>query len=82
MKKALVYGGGRFIGSHIVKLITDILGKSIMINNIQDPEGVRGRNSDNNPIYSKLKWKPTSPLKKGLEQTYEWIDSQVRMTLA
>jgi GDP-D-mannose 3',5'-epimerase len=66
--------------NNLVNLIADISGKSILINNIPGPEGVRGRNSDNKLIYSKLKWKPISPLRKGLEQTYEWIDSQVKVS--
>ncbi|HDY89393.1 MAG TPA: NAD-dependent epimerase/dehydratase family protein [bacterium] len=57
--------------------IMKIDGKSVSINHIDGPLGVRGRNSDNRLIYSKLGWKPTWPLEKGLEKTYIWIEKQV-----
>ncbi|HEB73866.1 MAG TPA: NAD-dependent dehydratase, partial [Candidatus Desulfofervidus auxilii] len=39
---------------------------------------VRGRKSDNRLIYNKLGWKPTQPLRVGLEKTYRWIEEQVK----
>jgi nucleoside-diphosphate-sugar epimerase len=54
-----------------------IAGKKLNIRHIQGPLGVRGRNSDNTLIYKELKWKPTQPLKVGLEKTYAWISKQV-----
>ena len=41
------------------------------------PQGVRGRNSDNTLILSKLGWEPRIPLYKGMEATYAWIAQQV-----
>jgi len=38
--------------------------------------GVRGRNSDNRLIRSKLKYDPVYSLEKGIAQTYTWIESQ------
>jgi len=38
---------------------------------------VRGRNSNNDLIQEKLKWKPSQDLKKGLTVTYNWINNQV-----
>ena len=58
-------------------LIADIAGKSIQIEHIQGPEGVRGRNSDNNLIQEKLGWAPSATLRSGLEVTYAWIAEQV-----
>lgn len=40
------------------------------------PQGVAGRNSDNTFIKSVLKWEPTLPFSKGLEKTYHWIEKQ------
>ncbi|HLG87236.1 MAG TPA: NAD-dependent epimerase/dehydratase family protein [Alphaproteobacteria bacterium] len=37
------------------------------------PKGVRGRNSDNTMIRSKLGWAPSIRLADGLERTYAWI---------
>lgn len=60
------------------KMVIDISGKDLTINNIPGPLGVRGRNSDNNLIEEKLGWAPTKPLRDGVEQTYNWITEQIR----
>lgn len=62
----------------LAHLIAEIAGKKININNIPGPTGVRGRNSDNKLIASKLGWQPSLPLKQGLEKTYAWIHRQVQ----
>ena len=59
------------------KMIIDISGKNITITNIPGPEGVRGRNSDNDLIEQKLGWKPSQTLREGMEKTYNWINAQV-----
>lgn len=59
------------------KMIIGISGKKIQIKNIDGPEGVRGRNSDNELIFKKLGWKPTQPLQVGIEKTYQWIKQKV-----
>jgi nucleoside-diphosphate-sugar epimerase len=59
------------------KMIIQIAGKDISINNIPGPEGVRGRNSDNYLIQEKLGWKPSIPLKEGITKTYNWISQLV-----
>ena len=41
------------------------------------PQGVRGRNSDNSLILEKLNWEPEVDLKTGLEKTYAWIEEQI-----
>lgn len=61
-------------------MIMDIAGKKLTLKHIPGPQGVRGRNSDNKLIYEKLGWKPTQPLKAGLERTYKWIEKQVKTT--
>lgn len=58
------------------KMVIDIAGKNITINNIAGPTGVRGRNSDNALIKEKLNWQPTQPLRTGMEKTYAWIKAQ------
>ena len=40
------------------------------------PKGVAGRNSDNTFIRSILGWEPSTPLRAGMERTYEWIEQQ------
>lgn len=59
------------------KMIIGISGKNVTIKNIDGPEGVRGRNSDNRLISEKLGWKPSQPLVEGMKKTFEWIKSQV-----
>ena len=60
------------------KMIISFSKKPIGIKNIKVKQlGVRGRNSDNKLIHSKLGWKPTLPLKAGIEKTFKWIDEQI-----
>lgn len=62
----------------LVDLVADVAGKRIFKNHIPGPTGVRGRNSDNRLIEHRLHWKPSEPLRRGIEQTYKWIEQQVR----
>jgi nucleoside-diphosphate-sugar epimerase len=59
------------------KLAIEISGKNLNIKNISGPQGVRGRNSDNELIATKLSWRPSKSLKEGMEKTYSWISAQV-----
>ena len=59
------------------QMVIDISGKKLTINNIPGPEGVRGRNSDNDLIHAKLNWKPSEPLVEGMRKTFSWINQQV-----
>lgn len=59
-------------------MAADIAGKQISINHISGPTGVRGRNSENSLIEEKLGWAPAQPLRTGMEQTYQWVASQVK----
>ncbi len=61
----------------LAKMVISISGKKLNIKNIPGPQGVRGRNSDNKLINERLGWKPTQPLKVGIEKTYRWIKEQV-----
>ena len=59
-------------------MIARIAGKEIVIKNIPGPEGVRGRNSDNQLIEKTLGWRPTQSLETGFLQLYPWIEKQVQ----
>ncbi len=63
--------------NQLAKMIIEISGKNLSVKNVPGPLGVRGRNSDNRLIEEKLGWKPSMPLKKGLEITYAWVKEQV-----
>jgi nucleoside-diphosphate-sugar epimerase len=41
------------------------------------PQGVRGRNSDNELIRERLGWAPAISLRDGLERTYRWVYDEV-----
>ncbi len=64
--------------NELARIIMDIAGKRLTIRHIPGPTGVRGRNSDNRLIRERLGWAPSAPLAAGLEQTYAWIEAQVR----
>lgn len=59
------------------EMVMSIAGKKLTIKYIDDPTGVRGRNSDNKLIKEKLGWAPSQSLKIGLAKTYTWIKQQV-----
>lgn len=63
--------------NQLAELAIDIAGKSLALNHIPGPLGVRGRNSDNRLIQEKLGWAPQQSLRAGMEKTYAWIASQV-----
>lgn len=63
--------------NQLADIICSFDNKTIEKKHIPGPQGVRGRNSDNRLIYSKLGWKPSGNLEVGLKVTYEWIKSQI-----
>lgn len=63
--------------NEMAKMVINISGKNISIEHIVGPQGVRGRNSDNNLIRQSLNWSPSLSLRLGLEKTYTWIKSQI-----
>lgn len=72
------------IGSEEMITINDLAGlaialsgKNLTITNIDGPQGVRGRTSDNRLIGQMLGWSPTWSLSRGMEQTYGWIADRV-----
>jgi len=68
--------------NQLADMVADIAGKTIRKNNIPGPTGVRGRNSDNRLIEQMLNWRPSQPLRSGLEETYSWIERQVMRNAA
>lgn len=64
--------------NELVSIVEDIAG--IELERVYDtsaPQGVRGRNSDNDLIRERLGWAPEVSLRDGLEQTYRWVYDQV-----
>jgi nucleoside-diphosphate-sugar epimerase len=64
--------------NQLADVIMDVAGKYVEKRHISGPMGVRGRNSDNRLIKKNLDWAPTLPLANGIEQTFVWIEAQVR----
>jgi GDP-D-mannose 3', 5'-epimerase len=61
----------------LVNVVCDIAGKKLEKIHIPGPLGVRGRNSDNRLIAQNLGWRPSQTLRRGLELTYSWVETQV-----
>ena len=64
----------------LARMVIEISGKTLGIRHVPGPQGVRGRNSDNELIVQMLGWRPTRPLRSGIEETYAWIEQQVLMS--
>ena len=64
--------------NQLVDEIEAIAKSSLKRNYILDaPLGVRGRNSDNTTINKVLNWQPSTELRTGLGETYNWIYDQL-----
>jgi nucleoside-diphosphate-sugar epimerase len=64
--------------NQLVDLVANIAGKSLRKrHNLQGPQGVRGRNSDNSRLRRELDWEPSISLRQGLGQTYPWIQQEL-----
>jgi len=60
-----------------VSLIEEIVGIQLARRyDLDAPQGVAGRNSDNTFIQQVLNWEPNTPLREGLARTYGWIVQQ------
>jgi nucleoside-diphosphate-sugar epimerase len=68
--------------NQLASLVMEVAGKQVRVRHIPGPLGVRGRKSDNTLIKKKLDWAPAQSLKKGLAETYRWIEQQVRAASA
>lgn len=62
----------------LAAMIINISGKQLSIRfDASRPVGVSGRCSDNSKIRTLLNWEPSTLLKDGLRDTYEWVRDQV-----
>lgn len=61
----------------LADLTIKISGKTLHKTYVPGPTGVHARSSDNRRIREALGWAPSEPLRKGLEQTYAWVEQQV-----
>jgi len=68
--------------NEMMALAASFEGRKINIKHIPGPEGVRGRNSNNDLIKKVLGWAPTITLADGLKRTYHWIKNEIEMERA
>lgn len=61
----------------LASMVIGISGKQLTIKNVSGNVGVQGRNSNNELIAKELGWRPTQPLKVGMEKLYKWINEQI-----
>lgn len=67
--------------NELADIIAKIADVEIVKKNVDGPQGVRGRNSDNSKLREVLGWQPQISLEDGLAKTYQWIEEQVRSTI-
>jgi len=63
--------------NELAAIIMTIAGKTLSVEHVEGPEGVRGRNSDNTRLREVLGWEPSIDLEVGLAETYRWIEKQL-----
>lgn len=59
-----------------VELVAGV--KVMRMYDMSQPQGVRGRSSDNTKILEELGWEPSTSLLEGIEKTYAWVYDQVK----
>jgi nucleoside-diphosphate-sugar epimerase len=65
--------------NELLRLVAEVAGKRVRVrHDTTQPQGVRGRNSDNTLIKQVLGWAPGVSLREGIAHTYPWIQQQVR----
>ena len=64
--------------NELADMVSTIADFPIEKKHIDGPQGVRGRNSDNDLLREVLGWEPQISLEEGLARTYKWIEAQAR----
>ena len=64
--------------NELVYTAARVAGKNIIIEHVDGPLGVRGRNSNNDLIREKLGWDYSQTLEDGIEKTYNLINTFVK----
>jgi len=64
--------------NELVEIAAKVSGKVVRKKyKLDAPQGVRGRNSNNDLISEKLGWDYSQSLEEGIRKTYEWIGVQI-----
>lgn len=65
--------------NELVDMVCAIAGKRLdKRHDLSQPQGVRGRNSDNSRLRAVLGWEPRTRLLDGLDVTYRWIERELQ----
>ncbi len=65
--------------NELLSIVEEVAGVKLVRNYLTSaPQGVRGRNSDNQLIKEVLGWAPSISLKNGIEKTYQWIYDEMK----
>jgi GDP-D-mannose 3', 5'-epimerase len=60
--------------NQLIEIVEEIAGIEVSRNyDLNAPQGVRGRNSDNTQLRAALDWEPSVSLHEGMARTYAWI---------
>ena len=80
MKNPINLGSSEMVTiNQMIDYAEEIAGIKITRNyDLSAPQGVRGRNSDNELIEKTLGWVPSITLQEGLTKTFGWIYDQLR----
>ena len=72
-------GSGQLVTiNELVSIVEGIAGLELRRSyNLDAPQGVRGRNSDNTLVKERLGWEPEITLEDGLEKTYAWMHDEM-----
>ena len=65
----------------VLGIVAGVAGVTIAKRHVPGPQGVRGRNSNNDRLREILGWEPQISLEEGLARTYRWIEAQVAASL-
>ncbi len=63
--------------NELADIVAQAAGIEITKKHISGPQGVRGRNSNNDRLRDVLGWEPQISLEDGLAQTYQWIEGEL-----
>jgi nucleoside-diphosphate-sugar epimerase len=81
-REPLNLGQDRLISINaLADLVAATAGVVLTKRHVPGPQGVRGRNSNNDRLRQVLGWEPQVSLEEGIARTYCWIESQVAQSL-
>lgn len=78
-KKPLNLGRDESVSiNQLADIVIQAAGVPLRKVHVKGPQGVRGRNSNNDLCKKIIRWAPEMDLQSGIQKTYAWIEMQVR----